>query len=155
MSDQALAVVERLWEELSVDDVVAGLADEAANQRIRAMLAEISERDFEVRMFAPSNLGGAAFEGSGPDGFRSVWQEWSGVFGSFRIELKQRFESDDDVVDVVRLIATTETGGPPIEQGGAAVWRIRNGKLARAEFYLDPDDGIRAVGLDPDRLSDG
>jgi ketosteroid isomerase-like protein len=152
MSDQALTVVERLWEELSPDDVVAGLADEAQNERVRVMLAEVAEPDFKVKMQAPTELGGTAFEGRGPDGLRSVWEEWSGVFGSFRVELKQRLESGNDIVDVVRLIATTDTGGVAIEQDGAALWRIRNGKLARAEFFLDPEDGIRAAGIDPDRL---
>lgn len=151
MSREALAVVERLWEVLSVDDIVAGLGDEAALERLRATFAELAEPDFEVRMSAPAKVGGTQFMGRGADGFQAVWGEWAGVFGSFRVELKRRFESGDQVVDIVRLIATTEMGGGPIEQDAAAVWTIRDGRLARAEFYLDADDALRAAGIDPDR----
>jgi ketosteroid isomerase-like protein len=153
MSREALAVVERLWEDLSVDDIVAGLSDEAANERVRATLTQFAQPDFEVSMRAPAGIGGTEFSGRGADGFRSVWEEWTGAFGSFRIELKRRFEAGDQVVDVVRLIATTEMGGTPIEQDAAAVWTVRDGRLARAEFYLDADDALEAAGLDPDRPS--
>jgi ketosteroid isomerase-like protein len=149
MSDQALALVERLWEVLSVDDIVAGLADETLNQRVRATLAELAEPEFEVRMVAPAEIGGTAFIGTGPDGFRSVWEEWSNAFGSFRVELKRRLASGDQIVDIVRLTATTGMGGAPIEQEGAALWTVRDGKLASADFYLSADDALRAAGIDP------
>jgi ketosteroid isomerase-like protein len=151
MSDRALAVVERLWEVLNADDVVAALGDEALNVQVRATLAEIAEPDFEVKMHAPADLGGTAFEGQGPDGFRAVWEEWVEPFEAFRIELTKRIDSGDDIVDLVRLTATSKTGGIEIEHDGAAVWTVRDGMLTRAIFYLRREDALEAAGLDPDR----
>jgi len=151
MSNQALAVVERLWEVLNADDVVAALGDETLTAQVRATLAEIAEPDFEVKMHAPAELGGTAFEGRGADGFRAVWEEWVEPFEAFRIELAERILSGDDVVDLVRLIATSKTGGIEVEHDGGAVWTVRDGRLARAIFYLEQEDALEAAGLDPDR----
>jgi ketosteroid isomerase-like protein len=153
MSDQSVALVERLWEVLSVDDVVAGMADEALDARVRSTLMEIAEPDFEVRMLSPAELGGATFAGHGAEGFRSVWAEWVEPFEAFQIELEDRLEAGDDVLDLVNLTATAKTGGLQVEQPAAALWTVRNGRLARATFYLDRKDALRAAGLDPGRKS--
>jgi ketosteroid isomerase-like protein len=151
MSDQALAVVERLWEALHTEDVVAALSDEELNAQVRATLTEIAEPDFDVRMHAPAELGGTAFEGRGADGFRQVWEEWVEPFEAFSIELDDRIDAGEDVVDLVRLTATSKTGGVQVDHAGAAVWTVREGKLARAVFYLEREDALKAAGVDPDR----
>jgi ketosteroid isomerase-like protein len=151
MSDQALVVVERLWNVLNVNDVVAGLADAASSERVRATLMELAEPDFEVSMLAPEELGGTAFSGRGADGFRQVWEEWVEPFEAFGVESERRIESGDEVVDLVRLTATSKTGGVQVEHAGAAVWTVRHGRIVRVIFYLERRDALEAVGLEPDR----
>jgi ketosteroid isomerase-like protein len=153
MSQEAITIVERLYEVLAVGDVVAGLADESVSARVRATLMEVAEPDFEVRFRVPAELGGPAFEGRGPDGFREAWEQWTEPFQAFRIELEERIEAGDDIVDLVNLTATSKTGGVEVQHAGAAVWTVRNGKLAKTVFYLERRDALEAAGLDPNQHS--
>ncbi|SRR6266542_7011160 len=149
MSAENVEVVRRIQEVLGVDDVVAALDDSERDRRVRATFAELAEPDFEVSMIGPDYLP-AQFEGKGPDGFADVWTEWTGAFASFRIEVEDVIDTGDDkVVSLVRLHARTRTDGVPIEQDGAAVWTVRDGKLVRAEFHLDRDAALRSAGLAP------
>jgi len=34
-----------------------------------------------------------------------------------------------------------------VEQIDAAIWTVREGKIARAEFYTDRDEAFRAAGI--------
>ncbi len=151
MSDQALAVLEELNVALWADDIVRALGDEEADRRVREAFARLAEPDFEVHMWAPAEIGGTKFHGTGADGFRQVWTEWIEPFESFQPQLESRHVSGDKVVDLVKLTATTRTGRVPIEQHGAAVWTIRDGKIARVDFHLNHEDALKAAGIDPDR----
>jgi hypothetical protein len=126
MSDQALAVVERLWQLLELNDVVANLADEQTMARQKAAVAELAEPSFKVRMRAPEHLGGTELGARGVDGWQRVWEEWMQPFASFRIDRQRRLESGEVA--------------------------IRDGKLAEVVFYLDPMDALKAAGIDPGRL---
>jgi ketosteroid isomerase-like protein len=52
-------------------------------------------------------------------------------------------------VSLVKITGRTQTGGVELSQPAAAVWTVRGGKLARAEFHLDRERALRAAGLDP------
>jgi ketosteroid isomerase-like protein len=151
MGDEALRMVEDLYDVLGSDDVVAALADDDANRRMRETLDRVATADFEVRMRAPGHLGTTELRGRGAQGFRSIWEEWTGPFELFQIELERRFDRGDQIVDLVKLKARTRTGGVPMEQAGAAVWTLRDGRLAKAEFYLQRDEALQAAGIDPGR----
>jgi ketosteroid isomerase-like protein len=151
MGDEALRMVEDVYEVLGSDDVVAALADDDVNRRMRETLDRVATADFEVRMRAPGHLGTTELRGRGADGFRSIWEDWTGPFERFHIELERRFQRGDQIVDLVRLSARTRTGGVAMEQDGGAVWTLREGKLARAEFFLQRGEALQAAGIDPDR----
>jgi ketosteroid isomerase-like protein len=147
MSAENVELVTRIQAVLGTDDVVAALDDSERDRLVRATFAELAEPDFEVVMIGPDYLP-AQFEGKGPDGFADVWTEWTGAFESFRIEVEDVIDAGaEKVVSLVRLHARSQTDGVPIEQDGAAVWTMRNGKLVRAEFHLDRHAALRSAGL--------
>jgi ketosteroid isomerase-like protein len=152
MSAENMRVVSRIQDALGMEDVVTALDDETRDRRVREVFAELAEPDFEVTMVGPDYLPRAA-EGTGPDGFNAVWADWASAFASFRIEVEDMIDAGDRVVSLVRLVARTRTGDVPIEETGAAVWTMRNGKLARAEFHLDRELALRSAGVDPDAHS--
>jgi uncharacterized protein len=148
VSGQALQLVEQIQEILLAEDVVAVIEDPRADHRLRAALAEFVEPDFEVLMIGPDYLP-TAVEERGTDGFRTAWRDWTEAFESYRIEVERVIEAGDRVVSVVHMTGTTRVGGVEIESPGAAVWTVRNGRLARVEFHLDVDTAMRAAGLEP------
>jgi ketosteroid isomerase-like protein len=150
MEGDAVQVVEALYDVIGPDDVVSSLADVKAAERVRDTLSRVAEPDFEVHMRAPEH-GTTELRGRGLNGFRSVWEEWTEPFEFFRIEVERRLDRGGQVVDLVKLTARTRTGGVVMEQDGAAVWTVREGKLARAEFYLQRDEALKAAGIEPGR----
>jgi len=148
MSAESVRVVRRIQDALGTDDVVAALDDQARDREIRVVFADLAEPDFEVAMMGPDYLPAAA-EATGPDGFTAVWTDWASAFASFRIEVEDMIDAGEKVVSLVRLVARTRTGDVPIEETAAAVWTVRNGKLARVEFHLDRELALRSAGVDP------
>jgi ketosteroid isomerase-like protein len=148
MSAEAVDVVSRIQEALVAGDVVEGLHDPEAQARLRAMLAELTDRDFEVVMIGPDYLP-QRLETSGPDGFREAWLDWTSPFESFSVEVEEVLDAGDKVVSLVRQRGRTRTGGVEIQSEAAAVWTVRDGRLARVEFHLDRAQAMRSAGLEP------
>src|SRR5215217_981407 len=149
MSAEAVRVVEQIQGALDIDDVVAALVDEEADRRVRQAFAELAEADFEVVMVGPAYLP-ATFEGSGVEGFRDAWIEWTSAFESYRIEIERLIDAGDQVVSLVAMTGKTRTGGVEIEAPGEAVWTVVDGRLRRVEFHLDRSEALRAAGIDPE-----
>jgi hypothetical protein len=148
VSAEAVRVVEQIQDALTMGDVVAGLDDDEATLRIVEMFAELAEPGFEVVMMGPAYVG-RAIEGSGLEGFRAAWLEWTSAFESYRIDLERMIDAGDRVVSLVRMVGRTKTGGVEVEAPGAAVWTVVEGRLQRAEFHLDREAALRSAGLDP------
>ncbi len=147
MSSEAVRVVERIQESLlTQEDVVATLNDPEAGRRIRRVLIELAQPDFEVAMVGPNYLG-QAIERSGADGFREAWVDWTSPFSSYQIDLEEMIDAGDRVVSLVAMSGKTKTGGVEIEAHAAAVWTVVDGRLRRVEFHLDRESALRSAGL--------
>ena len=69
---------------------------------------------------------------------------------ALEVELQQVFESGDTVVGLGAMrFRWKETGDVAEENQVGAVWQLRDGKVVRWELHPDPDDALRAAGLDP------
>lgn len=55
---------------------------------------------------------------------------------------------DDRVVGVLRQRGRSKSAGVPVDMRHAQVFTIRNGKQVRMEMYDDPNDALKAVGLE-------
>ena len=146
MSAANVELVRYIQDALGTDDVVAALDDEERERGVREALAETAEPEFEVAMVGPDYVPTQA-EGVGADGFAAVWSDWASAFASFRIEIEDVIDAGEKVVSLVRLHGRTRTDQVPIEKEAAAVWTVRNGRLARVEFHLDREVALRAAGL--------
>jgi ketosteroid isomerase-like protein len=149
MQDDAIELVARLGNELLADDVVEALDDDESLARLRALLLEVAADDLECVMVAPAYAGPRGrLTYSGPEGFVQAWREWVEAYERYTIELEEITEGDPGQVFILaRQRGTTRTGGVEVSEPAGAVWTVRDGKLVRMEFHLDPEAAKRAAGL--------
>jgi ketosteroid isomerase-like protein len=102
--------------------------------------------DLEVR-FVSGVPGAGAQEAHGADGLLSMWREWLLPWASYRIDTEDIIDAGDEVVVFGRVEARTARDGVLMRHAPAAVWSIRNGKVASIRFYLDRGEALEAVGL--------
>jgi len=76
------------------------------------------------------------------DDLDATWQEW-------RQEIDDIHDAgDDDVVVLVRLVATGRQSGALVEQPWAMVITVTGGKLIASRTFLDRHRALKAVGLE-------
>jgi ketosteroid isomerase-like protein len=83
---------------------------------------------------------------TGVDGLVEGWQDWLAPWSSYKAAFEDLVEIGDDVVTLVRLVGETKHGGVVIEQAGAGVWTIRDGKVVKLAFHLDRRSALESVG---------
>jgi hypothetical protein len=86
----------------------------------------------------------------GLDGLRTGWTDFLGGFETLAIEPGEVRERDGAVLEFVRLTGRPKGVTASIEADAAAVWRLRDGKLAAVEFHMDRERAMRSAGLDKD-----
>jgi ketosteroid isomerase-like protein len=83
---------------------------------------------------------------TGLDGWRDGWRDWLEPWVSYRSEIEDLLDDGERVVVLVRDYARRVPGAPEVGQIAAAVWTVRDGKIARAEFYATRAEALEAVG---------
>jgi len=84
----------------------------------------------------------------GLDGLRSAWLDWLAPWVSYRTEI-------DDVIDIdgERVLVLSHDYGRRLASDaevalvGTALWTVRDGKVAAAEFFPNRAEALKAVGL--------
>ena len=80
-------------------------------------------------------------------GLRSAWLDWLEPWDSYHAEIERVTDVGDQVLvfsrDFGRRTGTTNE----VELKGSAVWTVREGKIARAEFFVAREEALEAVGL--------
>ena len=84
----------------------------------------------------------------GLGGLRSLWLEWLAPWASYRTDVEEAIDLGDKVVVLVHDFARRAGNAPEVPLTSAAVWTVRDGKVARVEFYADRDTALKAVGLE-------
>lgn len=148
-SEDPVAVVTRVGSALIPGDVVAALQDEAAVGRLREALAEYVDPDFECVMVGPDYAGPRGdLAYRGVEGFIEAWREWIEAYESYTIEIGDLIPAPEGrVLTLGRQRGTTRTGGVEVEEVAASVWTVRDGRVVRVEFHLDPEAARRSAGL--------
>jgi hypothetical protein len=148
-AEQPVAVVARVGVSLQDRDVVAAMRDPDALGEMHALLSDLAAPEFEIAMVAPGYMGPRGrLSYSGPEGFIEAWREWVEAYEAYTIEIEEVTEGTEGrVFTLGRQRGTTRTGGVEVEEMAAAVWTVRDGKVTRVEFHLDPEAGRRAAGL--------
>jgi ketosteroid isomerase-like protein len=135
-------LVMRIFTVAGVDLVREFGDDEGWAARAEALAPYLHE-DFECRT---SRFGGASYKGL--DGLRTAWLEWLAPWASYRAERHDPVDLGDSVLvpsyNYGRLHGSTEE----VRMDGAAVFTVRDKKIARVELYTDRAEALKAVGLE-------
>jgi ketosteroid isomerase-like protein len=145
MSQENVRLVKSL-QPRSDADLVALLRDDEAAAAVFAALAPFFHEAVEV--VAPELVVGASKRYVGLEGLRAAWLDWLEPWESYRVEVEDILDAGDGAVVLVRDFG--RRAGMSVEASviGAAVWTVRDGRVARVAFYVDRHDGLRAAGLE-------
>jgi ketosteroid isomerase-like protein len=83
----------------------------------------------------------------GLDGLRTTWLDWLAPWAAYRTEVERTIDLGERVMVFVCDFARREGSEPEVPFKAAAVWTVRDGKIARVEFYPDRTEALEAVGL--------
>jgi ketosteroid isomerase-like protein len=132
MSEENVEVVWRWWEGFNVDGMPPlALCDDEIQIR--------NPPDFPVR---------GLFQGH--DGVRSWRDQVFDIFDNPRVEPEDIVDVHGDGSTVLMLLRATGTAsytGIKVDYEWAAIWTIRDGKLLRAQGYLNRAEALEAAGL--------
>ena len=143
MSQENVEVVRRLLAVWEGDAQIASLRDDAAWARYKPGIEPLFTPDCTFAWFG----GGIGPEYSGLDGFRKGWLDIYEAWESARNHFEQIVPVDDKVLVLVRLYGRIVGAEHEVETLAAGIFVVRDGKVARAEFYADRARALEAVGL--------
>jgi ketosteroid isomerase-like protein len=142
MSQENVELVRQLQPGREVD-LARALRDDDIAQALLESIAPFVHADFE-------SVGRTALQGvsgTGLDGLREVWLDWLKPWESYRVEVEDVIDAGDQAVVLIRDFGRQRGSAAEVSILGAAVWTVREGKIARAEFYADRTEALEAVGL--------
>jgi ketosteroid isomerase-like protein len=143
MSQANVALVLRLQPAAGAD-VAELLRGDELWSALAAAMAPFFHPDFET---VPPGVPGTESVFTGLDGLRQAWLGWMEPWLTYRTEPEQAIDAGDRVLLLMRDYGRREGGTAEVKVDGSAVWTVREGKVARAEFFAHRADAFRAAGL--------
>ena len=126
-------------------DLTPIFRDDAVWAAARVALGDLFTPDFGCD-FVRDDVGRATF--SGVDGLRTAWVDWLSPWESYIAVVEDVIDANDGrVVVLTRDRACPEGASAAVYFAGAPVWTVRDGKVARIEFYWNRAEGLAAAGL--------
>ena len=84
----------------------------------------------------------------GKDAIRAYMQDWLDMFDDFKSEPLELIDAgEDQVIAVVRISGRAKLSGVETDLTYAALYTIRDGKVARGREYWTKDQALEAAGL--------
>ena len=83
----------------------------------------------------------------GLGGLRAAWLEWMEPWLTYRTEIKQALDAGDRVLLLTHDHGRREGAAQEVKVDGSAVWTVRDGKIARADFFPARSEAFKAAGL--------
>ena len=126
-------------------EVLKGAFDALRREDWVALASTIAD-DCEVHDFDIPDAAGEVYRG--PDGFRDWLAEFGHAWASWRtVDEVYRQAPDGRVIALFRLATRGRESGIEMSRDDAIVYVVRNGKIARMEYYNDQQAGLQAIGL--------
>jgi uncharacterized protein len=132
MSQESVEIVRRVFE----------LAARRDNEAVLALYHPDVEWDMTRSMHG---LGGGIYHGH--DGLRAFAREFYTAFENLEDRPDELIPAGAAVVSVSTQIGRGRTSGVEVRQPLAAVWTIREGKVARVVWHRSRAEALEAVGL--------
>jgi hypothetical protein len=104
-------------------------------------LTERAEPGFEVAMVGS----GQSREYRGMEGMREAMTDWISPYSDYSVFVEGIREAPAGYCFLVRQVGRTLHGGVEIENLGAMVIKVREGRVWRIEFHLDREDAERSA----------
>ena len=145
MSQENLEIVRRLLGPFEQGDAVLLFRDDTIHASIRAASEPFFTADFEC-VFVRADVGRDTY--AGLDGLRAAWLDWLAPWESYHPGVEDIIDAGNDQV----VVLTRDHARPKGTTGeiyflGAPVWTIRDGRVARIEFYWNRAEGLAAAGM--------
>jgi ketosteroid isomerase-like protein len=99
-----------------------------------------------VETVFPNVPGGRAY--AGLDAGRTGMLDWLAPWATYRAEAEEVIDCGDRVLVLRSVFGRLEGSAEEVTLTGAAVFTVRDGKIARIEGYADRDQALKAVGLE-------
>jgi ketosteroid isomerase-like protein len=127
-------------------DIVQLVADEGtARAAWEATVAPLVHPDVEV--IVETGVRGRE-RAVGLDDWRQVWLDWLEPWERYRTETEDLIDMGDQIVVLFRDYGRQRGMDTEVCLIGGTVYTLRDGKVARIEYYLeDRDEALKAVGL--------
>jgi ketosteroid isomerase-like protein len=128
MSQENVEIVQRMWQAFLENDVEAAL----------------SSYDPDVEWDGTNLPDGQVSRGV--DAILDHIARWSAIWESWTVEVERVIDAGDQVVVLIRETGRS-TSGLDMDERHGELYRIRDGRIVRRQGFADPDDALRAVGL--------
>ena len=100
----------------------------------------------EIEFVSMLGIGGRSYLGH--DGIREYFQDIESAWAEWNVEVERVSEGVDGRVAIVMTMrARGQESGVELTQRTAHIWTLRDGRLLRNEFYREPEDALRELGL--------
>ena len=142
MSQENVELVRGLFEAPDVD-YASLYRDDSRWAGQAGALAPFVHEEFECVMYALGNEKRYA----GLDGLRAFMLDWMAPWATYRIETEKAIDLGQQVLLLNRDRGLREGSTQEVEGRIAAVFTIRDAKLARIDAYTTRADALEAVGL--------
>jgi ketosteroid isomerase-like protein len=124
-------------------DIAALFRDDQAYARFREAFAPRLTDDFQSVMVWP----GQTQTDEGLKGARQNWLDWLEPWATYRTTIDDVIDAGEQVVVLLRDYGRRQDMDAEVEIIGAAIWTIRDGKVARIEHHAHRAEAFEAAGL--------
>jgi len=83
----------------------------------------------------------------GHAGLRRWLEDWGAAWAEWSIEPEQLIDAGDSVVVFIRMKTTGRGSGLEVDRADAQVYKLREGRIVRLEYFNDRAEALKAVGL--------
>lgn len=124
-------------------DVVRGCIDAWRRGDFEESLAYWAED----AVWQSAGVDGTAYRGH--EGVNRAVEEWVGAFTGYWLESDDYIDAGERVIFLWREGGRGRTSGVPVEEEGATVFTIEDGRIAHAHFYDSKAEALEVCGLSP------
>lgn len=145
MSSANVELVRALLGPFEQGDIIPLWRDDAVFAAMGEAIADLLTPDFEC-VFVREDIGRSCYHGT--EGLRAAWLDWLAPWESYHAGVEDVIDAGGGrVVVLTRDHARPKGASEEVQFLGAPIWTVRDGRVARIEFYFNRAEGLAAAGL--------